>query len=149
MGPGLEPNGVVCYCPTALSNGVVKRSDKWNEGLVPSILAGELFLSISELLNYDDNLEKERNWAKRKKAIIQTEEKFGAQSSNAKSERQREFGIIIIPKVRTCGSWLRHWQSTMFRPNQLNANFLQILYFQIIGWLGGRPVWPFSKLKAL
>ena len=61
MGPGLEPNGVVCYCPTALSNGVVKRSDKWNEGLVPSVLAGELFLSISELLNYDDNLEKERN----------------------------------------------------------------------------------------
>ena len=41
---------------------------------------------------------------KRKKAIIQTEEKFGTQSSNAKSERQREFGIIIMPKVRTCGS---------------------------------------------
>ena len=39
-----------------------------------------------------------------KKDFNQTKKKFGTQSSNAKSERQREFGIIIIPKVRTCGS---------------------------------------------
>ena len=77
-------------------------SDEWNEGLVPSVLAGELFLInfcsclIMMIIEREKEIEK-----KGKKAIIQTEEKFGAQSSNAKSERQREFEIIIIPKVRT------------------------------------------------
>ena len=49
-------------------------------------------------------IEREKEIGKRKQAIIQTEEIFRAQSSNAESERQREFGIIIMPKVRTCGS---------------------------------------------
>ena len=46
-------------------------------------------------------IEREKEIGKRKQAIIQTEEIFRAQSSNAESERQREFGIIIILKVRT------------------------------------------------
>ena len=38
-------------------------------------------------------IKREKEIGKRKQAIIQTEEKIGAQSSNAKSERKREFGI--------------------------------------------------------
>ena len=49
------------------------------------------------------------------------------------------------------GIVMRHWQSTKFQSNQLkNTKVLQSFIFRWpVGWLSGKPVWPFSILKYL